>query len=152
MKINTRKFGEIEIDENNILTMPEGLPGFPGYERFVIIDEPKTEPFCWFQSVDEPNLNLVIINPFIFKPDYEPGLQSMIQLRNWTDIKAEELVVFVVVNISGEADEKVITANLLGPLVINPQTREAVQFVISDTLYSMHHNVIESIEALKKND
>ena len=152
MKIKTRKFGEIDIDEETILTMPEGLPGFPGYEHFVVIEDPKTDPFCWFQCVDEPNLNLVIMNPFLFKPDYSLDIKTIIELRHWQGIKEDELVIFVVINISGEGKEKLISANLLGPLVINPRTREAVQFVISDTRYSLHHNVLESIEGFQKKD
>ena len=68
MKINTRKFGRIEIEKTKILSMPEGLPGFPGFERFVLLEDPKTAPFCWFQSVQEPNLALIVMNPLLFMP------------------------------------------------------------------------------------
>lgn len=148
MEIKTRKFGDIDIDENLILTMPEGLPGFPGFDRFILIERSETAPFCWFQSVDQPNLNLVIMNPFFFKPDYEPELETIIEIRNWHGVKKEELQVFVVVNISGEGDNKKITANLMGPIVVNQKTKEAVQFVFSNSTYSHQHDVLNSLEQL----
>lgn len=143
MKINTRKFGEIEIDEQKILTMPEGLPGFPGYERFALIEDSKTAPFCWYQSVEEPNLSLIVMNPFVFKQDYQIDLSSFIITRGWTDVKIEDLLVYVVVNIIKEETQTKITANLIGPLVINPNNNEAIQVAISNSTYSHQHNVLE---------
>lgn len=144
MKIDTRKFGEIEIDETKILTMPDGLPGFPGFERFALLEDPKTVPFCWLQSLEEPNLALVVMNPFLFMPDYKLDLDSFIDGKDWKDVKAEALQVLVVVNISQGEKEKKITANLLGPLVINSKNNEVFQVVIPDSTYSYQHNVLDS--------
>ena len=145
MKIDTKKFGTIEIDEKKILTMPEGLPGFPGFERFVLIEDSKTIPFCWFQSVDEPYLTLILTNPFLFKKDYLLDLNDFIDARGWKDIKTEDLLIYVVVNISdGEADTR-ITANLMGPLVMNPKNNEVIQVVISETNYSHQYNLLEAL-------
>lgn len=144
MKIDTRKFGEIEIDEKKVLTMPEGLPGFPGFTRFALLEDPKSAPFCWLQSIEEPSLALVIMSPFLFKPDYRFDLESVIKARNWTGVKEANIVIYVVVNISDRKDsDKRITANLIGPLVINSENGEAVQVVISDTTYSHQHNVLD---------
>lgn len=143
MKIQTRKFGEIEINENKILSMPEGLPGFPGFERFVLLEDPKSAPFCWFQSSEEPNLALAMMNPFLFKPDYEIDLEGFIELRDWKGIETKDLLVYVVINIvKGEKKNKV-TANLIGPIVINAKNNEAIQVVISNSSYSHQHNILE---------
>ncbi|MCA1787348.1 MAG: flagellar assembly protein FliW [Desulfobacteraceae bacterium] len=145
MKILTRKFGEIEVDEKKILHMPHGLPGFGGCEKFVLLEDPKTAPFCWFQSVDEPDLSLIVMNPFLFKPDYTLDLDDYMKTLNWKGITPKDLVIFVVVNVREKDREKTITANLMGPLVINPKKNEAVQVVISDSPYSHQHNVLESL-------
>lgn len=144
MKIETRKFGEIEVDKSKILRMPEGLPGFPGFERFVLLEDAKTAPFCWFQSIEEPNLSLIVMNPFLFKPDYELNLEEFIDSRRWQDITSDELLIYVVINVSKSGAETKITANLMGPLIINPKKNQVVQVVISDTSYSHQHNVLES--------
>jgi flagellar assembly factor FliW len=148
LKIGTRKFGEIEVDETKILTMPEGLPGFAGYKRFVLLEDPKTAPFCWFQSVEEPSLALVVMNPAVFKPDYDIGLEKIINTLGWKGISPDEAVIYVVVNISGSSDDKQITANLVGPIVINSKSNSAVQVVLADTAYSCQYNVLKPEESL----
>ncbi len=144
MKINTRKFGEIDIDEAKILTMPEGLPGFLEFKRFVLLENPDTKPFCWFQSIENPNLALVVINPFLFKPDYHLDLKTVISTKKWSVEKEEDLLIYVVVNISeNNFHQKTITANLIGPLIINPFENEVVQLVLSDGVYSHKYNILE---------
>ena len=143
MKINTRKFGEVEIDANKVVSMPDGLPGFEGYKRFALLEDPKFKPFCWFQSVEEPNLALVVMDPAIFKPDYHLDFKQVIEMKNWKDLDEKDLAIFVVVNISGSGQEKKITANLIGPLVINPRKNEAVQAVFPDAPYSHQHNIMD---------
>ena len=142
MKIQTRKFGEIEIDENKILTMPEGLPGFDGFERFVLIEDPKTAPFCWLQSSEEPNLALAVMSPLIFKSDYEIDLKGFISDRGWEGAETKDLLVYVVINISKGEKENKITANLIGPIIINLKNNEAIQVVLANSSYSHQHNVM----------
>jgi flagellar assembly factor FliW len=143
LKIGTRKFGEIQIDETKILVMPEGLPGFSGYEKFVLLEDPKTAPFCWFQAVDEPNLSLIVMDPLAFKSDYSIDTEAFIKTRGWEETRPEDLLVYVVVNVSEKTGETRVTANLIGPLLINPNNNEVVQVVISDSSYSHQHNVLE---------
>jgi flagellar assembly factor FliW len=145
VKILTRKFGEIIVEEKKIVNMPQGLPGFDGYDKFIILEDPKTAPFCWFQSVDEPSLALIVMNPFLFKPDYTLDLEGHMKTLNWEGITPKDLVIFVVVNVREKEQKKTITANLMGPLIINPKKNEAVQLVISDSPYSHQHNVMESL-------
>ena len=147
MKINTRKFGEIDIDEKKILTMPDGLPGFPGFERFVLIEDPKTAPLCWFQSIETPDLSLVVMNPDLFKPDYKFDLKPVIDSRSWKNVQPEKLLKFVVINIQENQGKKSITANLMGPLVINLKNNEVVQVAIWDSDYSHQHDVLKSMSA-----
>ena len=143
MKIATRKFGNIEIDEAKILTMPEGLAGFPGFEKFVLLEDERIAPFNWYQSIEEPDLALVIMNPLLFKPDYKvEGLEDFILTRGWTTAQVKDLLIYVVVNISKMEKEQKITANLMGPLIINSKNNEVVQVVISDSTYSHQHNIL----------
>jgi len=146
LKIQTRKFGEIEIDEEKILTMPDGLPGFDGFEKFVLLEDPNTAPFCWFQSVETPDLAIIVMSPFIFMPDYKVETKEFMENRGWTDIPSEELMIYVVVNVSQQEQGTKITANLMGPLLIHPGRNEVVQVVISDTTYSHQHDVLSSVK------
>ncbi len=144
MEITTRKFGKIEIDENKIVIMPEGLPGFPTFDRFVLLEDEKIAPFSWLQSVEEQDLALVIMNPLLFKPDYKvDGLDDFIVARGWENTEVADLLIYVVVNIAKGEEEQKITANLMGPVIINSKNNEAIQVVISDSSYSHQHNILE---------
>lgn len=56
MKILTRQFGEIEIDESKIINVPAGIPGFQDRKRYSMLQKEEAAPFLFFQSVDDPNL------------------------------------------------------------------------------------------------
>ena len=65
-----------------------------------------------------------------------------IDSRGWEDINPEDLILYVVVHLSGEQSEKKIISNLLGPIIINPKNNEMVQAVIPNTDYSYDHAVL----------
>ncbi len=142
MIIQTRKFGNIDVAEEKVLTMPVGLAGFPGRKRFVLLEREDSRPFCWFQSADDPNLSLVVMNPFLFKPDYRVELKAAIKEMSWEGDPLADMVVYVVLTVN-EGGPYRITANLIGPIVINTRKREAVQLVIYDSPYSLQHPVME---------
>ena len=116
----------------------------PCLERFALLEDPKTVPFCWLQSLEEPNIALIVMNPFQFMPDYKLDLDGFIAAKDWKGVKTEELQIYVVVNISEGEKGKKITANLLGPLVINSKTNEVFQVVIPDSIYSYQHNILDA--------
>jgi len=63
VKINTKRFGEMEFSEDSVVKVLGGLIGLAGNENFVIIRYEDNSPFYWLQSVDDPELALVMINP-----------------------------------------------------------------------------------------
>ena len=72
MKINTRVFGEVDIEESKILTFPGGIVGFPDMEKFTLIhDEEKgNKSIKWMQSLDEPAFAMPVMDPLYV---YENG-------------------------------------------------------------------------------
>ena len=136
MKIKTTRFGTITTEEDNIITMPFGMLGFPDRKRFVILQHKEDSPFFWYQSVDDPMLAFVIMSPFLFKPDYSVNLENIVKEMSWNEEeKQHNLELYVVVNIpEGSPDQ--MTANLIGPILINNKIHQAVQMVISDSLYT----------------
>jgi len=135
LKLETRDFGPVDIDEQKRIMMPSGMPGFPGMQRFVILDREESRPFLWYQSVEEPGLVFVLINPYLFKPDYSVDLTSALRDMSWKDEKEEDLAVYAIVNASEGIPER-ITANLIGPIVVNTKKKEATQMVITGSPYS----------------
>jgi flagellar assembly factor FliW len=136
LNIKTSRFGTITIEEEKIITMPFGMLGFPDVKRFVILQHKENSPFFWYQSVDDPTLAFVIMSPFLFKPDYTVDLENVLKEMSWSEEeKQENLELYVVVNIPKGAPNK-MTANLIGPILINNKIYQAVQMVISDSHYT----------------
>ena len=136
MKIKTTRFGTITIEEEKIITMPFGMLGFPDVKRYVILQHKENSPFFWYQSVDDPALAFVIMSPFLFKPDYDVDVENVLKEMSWNEEeKQDNLELYVVVNIPKGAPEK-MTANFIGPILINNKIRQAVQMVISDSPYT----------------
>ena len=82
MKIKSRPFGEIEIRDEDILDLPDGLIGFEEYTRYVLLSIPEEAPFSWLQSVEDPGLAFVVINPLeVFGEKFKPAFLSRIPSR-----------------------------------------------------------------------
>ena len=112
------------------------MPDFSGRNCFIILDCEESRPFYWYQCVDDPDLSFVIINPYLFKPDYSVDLKPRsLKEMSWEADGEESLELYVVVNAFNGAPDK-ITANLIGPLLINTRRWEAVQMVIHNNSYS----------------
>ena len=138
MKIQTSRFGEVEVKEEQIYTFSSGILGFPDLHQFLIY-APKPSPFQWLQSTEMGSLAFVVSDPSLFFPDYRvavrpPELES-IQL---SDIKMG--VVLVILTVGKGAKE--ITANLQGPLIFNSHAKLAKQMVLVDAGYTTRHPLV----------
>ncbi len=137
MEIKTTRFGQVEIDENLIITLPEGILGFEDARRYIILDHfDKESPFKWIQSVEDPSLAFVITDPLVFVPEYK-AKTSKEEIISIELSDASKALTIVIVNIKRDHSE--ITINLQAPIVINPEKRLAKQIVIKETGYSFRH-------------
>jgi flagellar assembly factor FliW len=140
LKLETSRFGSIDLLEEKIIHVPSGLFGFPGSKRYTLLEHKKGSPFLWLQSVDNGSLAFVLIDPLLVKPDYEIQIspEDMKELE-LTDAP-EGIQTLAIVNIT--PGEKVkLTANLVGPIVINVRKKLGRQIVLSDEHYSLRHPI-----------
>ena len=139
MKVNTSRFGELEVAENLVIRMTKPILGFEQLKRYVIVETPDFEPFKWFQSVDDPQVAFVIVNPLLFFPDYtiEVNPREIDELRvdNVRDINT-----YAIVTIPQEYTR--MTANLQGPILVNTRTNLAKQLVLVNSAYRIKHLMI----------
>lgn len=144
MILKTKYFGEMEIKEENIIIFANGIPGFEKLSQYVIIENPdKDIPFKWLQSVDDANLTFVIINPFIFKDDYEFEIpRNVIEKLN---IKSHEDISIYTIVVVPEDIEK-MTANLAAPIVINAVNKKGKQVLLEDSCYHKKHLILEEMK------
>jgi flagellar assembly factor FliW len=142
LKIQTTRFGEVEVEDQSIILVQGGIIGFARYERYMIIEHKSESPFFWLQAVDSPDLAFVIVDPCLFMPDYNLTLSAPI-LADLKAQESQEVAVHVLVTIPHGRPQE-MTANLLGPLVINTQAKLARQIIVDDERYSHRHPIISA--------
>ena len=138
MDIETSRFGHLSVDDDRVMTFPNGLLGFPDHTRFALIQTGTENYFFWLQAVDEPNLAFVVADPTIFFKDYDVPVreESQTELR-LTD--ASHVQVFVICNKVGDW----LTGNLLGPLLVNAQNKLGQQVVLTDKKWTTRQPLLK---------
>lgn len=127
MLIQTRDFGEIDLNEEDVITFKRPIYGFDELSRFVILyDDEISDRFVWMQSVEEPDICFVMIDPSIVRPDYQPTIPEKI-----TELLGEgDCICWSIINIREKFEES--TANLKSPILVNPLHKSAVQLILDD--------------------
>lgn len=133
MQIDTSRFGLIEIDEEKILTLTQGILGFPEQRRYALLPHGEKSPFYWLQSVDRPDLAFVVTNPSLFTSDYAFDVPDFIGKELKIE-KQEEVLVLVLLTIPKNKPQE-ITANLLGPMIINTKKMLGRQTILDPKIF-----------------
>jgi flagellar assembly factor FliW len=143
MILSTTRFGDIEIPDDKIITMPKPVLGFEQLRRYCIIEREDCEPFLWYQSVDDANVAFMIVNPLVFCPDYriEVNPRELDELKI-ADVGTVETYAIVTIP-KNPAD---ISINLQGPILINTANRLAKQLVLVNSNYRIKHRLADMIE------
>ncbi|MDR1411064.1 MAG: flagellar assembly protein FliW [Spirochaetaceae bacterium] len=146
MKASTKPYGVIEVDERQSIKFPMGLFGFESYRDFAILDADR-QPFYWLQSLEVQELAFILVNPFLFRPDYELDISDE-ELKDIGISSPGKALVFSIVTIP--ADGGPMTANLQGPVIINREQRIGKQAVLADSRWKTRHNIVEELAAARK--
>ncbi len=138
MKVQTSRFGEIEVPAETLITFPEGIIGFRDATRFVIFDCGDEGIFKWLQSCDRPEIAFVICEAGLITRNYQIVMgekeRDLLQLE-----KQEDAAVCLIMMIPN--DPLQATANLLGPIIMNAETRLGMQLVLVNPEYSTRYRV-----------
>ncbi|PKM44502.1 MAG: flagellar assembly protein FliW [Firmicutes bacterium HGW-Firmicutes-8] len=132
MIVETRRFGNIDIPEKDLIIIAGGVLGFEGIQKFVLLDHDSETPFKWLQAVDNPELAFVVMEPFIFCPDYQFDLSDS-DIEEIGLSKPEEAVVLTILVIP--EDPKKMSANIKAPIVINQTNKKGKQIVLNNDEY-----------------
>ncbi|MGG1877330.1 flagellar assembly protein FliW [Paenibacillus cisolokensis] len=132
MMVDTRRFGPIQISEEQVITFIGPVLGFGDLKKYAFIQSKvDRHPFEFLQSVEDENLTFIVTDPFVFFKDYEFHIDT-----HWTealDIRSEEEIqVLVIVTVRSPED---ITCNLKAPIVINRTKRVAAQIILERVDY-----------------
>ena len=145
MKVVTKAYGLIDVDESQKITFPHGLLGFETLRDYVLLDAER-EPFYWLQSTENEQVAFILINPFIFRSDYEVDIDN--DVLSTIGIKEpKSALLFSIVTIP--QDGSPMTANLQGPIVINYETKSGLQAVLIDPRWKTKHDIVAELEKVQ---
>ena len=146
MRVDTKAYGSIDIDERQRIDFPYGILGFERLQRYVLLDAPQ-QPFYWLQALDLVEVAFVLINPVIFRPDYTVEVPRE-ELEEIGIDSPEKMLTFAIVTIPQNPIE--MTANLQGPIIINKETRVGRQSISTNPKWEVRHPILKELAAVRE--
>lgn len=143
MRIQTKLMGEIDVDERQIIDIPDGLIGFTKFKTYALLDAPQ-KPYFYLQSTELAELGFILLDPFLFRPDYSIDVSD--QAMSSLGIAApEDALVLALITVPPDGGR--VTANLMGPLVIGRKLRRGAQVILADPRWQTKHDVMAELAA-----
>ena len=144
MKVNTTRFGELQVNKEDIITFSEGVLGFEKLKQFFVVDPGDSTLILWMQSIEDSEIAFPIIEPKIFKPDYVakllPADMASVDLEALSDAK-----IYRILTIPSNITE--MSANLKAPIVINNKKKVAKQIVLQDSKLSVKYEMYKDLKS-----
>lgn len=144
MKVETSRFGKLEVNDASIINMVKGLVGFEKQTQYCLIQHTPNTKFRWLQSTEDPTLAFVVVDPSDFFENYEIEIPDA-EAEKLNLETAEDALVLLVVTISDGGRNA--TANLTAPVIINSKGLFGMQVILQDTEYSVKHPLIQKMES-----
>ena len=159
MELITRRFGTIEVLDENALAVPSGIPGFPQMRRATLMgasavahpdappaeaDESVDAPLFWLQDLDDGDLAFLCIVPWGTFPGYDFDIDGdELGIDDEADVR---ILNIITVRRSDEASS--MTANLRAPLVVDVRNQRMHQVILTDNRWSVNAPIaaLESAE------
>lgn len=130
MEVQDTRFGTLNVNEDEVININGGLMGFPESERFIMFPYADDSSFFWLQSIDEPEIAFIVINPFDFFNDLIFEVSDD-DAENISLEKGEDVEIFTLVTVPDGAPEEMRT-NLAGPVVVNVHNRQGRQILVRE--------------------
>ena len=140
LKIQSNRFGLLEIEESQVLEFVCPIIGFEDVKNFALFEHEADSPFFWLHSLEDPDLAFVLTNPTHFGFQYEFEIPT--EEANRLNLKTEDdVLIYTLVTVPDDEPNK-LTANFKAPIVINKNTHQAMQFVIPQDNYPIRVRLI----------
>lgn len=152
MQVETSRFGTIEAADDEVITFPDGLPGFREPHRMVLLgggqlpgsaDLADHHHLFWLQDVADPDLAFLTIVPWTVYPDYD----IEIDLDEVDQAEPDDLCVLAIVTVRRENGGVRMTSNLLAPVVIDTAARVGRQIILQDQSWPLQAPLVETVGA-----
>ena len=139
VKINTAKFGEIEVSKNTIFNFVSPIIGFKDLKEYTIVDYKPDSPFKWLQSMEDMELAFPITLCSFFGIDYQFDIPDEEAKKLEID-SPYDIFVCNIVNIPS-SNPQGATVNMLAPIVINLDNKKAMQVVLKNSQFEVRHKL-----------
>ena len=151
MKLTTKNFGDIDIDENKIISFADGIPGFPDDDKYVLLNDDLDEngeesPFLWMQSVKDGDICFILIDALTIFSDYDPQVDKD-DLLDLGDYEKDGYNIYNIAKFPSETKDA--TVNLKAPIVVNYSAKLGKQVVCMNEEYTVRHKIFGSTSVLK---
>ena len=148
MKLITRIFGEVNVDDSKIINFPNGIIGFPDLKKFTLLfdEEQGTGTIKWLQSLDEPDFAMPVMDPLVVCPDYKPDIDRE-KIEDIGELADEEILVLVTVTVPHDLTK--MTVNLMGPFIINVKDMKGAQCIVENEDYPVKFPIYEILQKNK---
>lgn len=133
MRIETARFGVVEVAEDEIIRFRAGLIGFPAEKDYVLIPHGSSAMIAWLQSVSTPELAFPVASAHGFVADYPDVPLEPVARRADIGDALDDLAILAVLS---APRNQPATVNLLAPLIVNSRTREGAQVFLEGSKFS----------------
>lgn len=128
---------------NSEIFFRDGLFGLEDYKRYRILNIRDDIPFKYLQSLEDENIALTVVDPYILMKDYTVPIYEDVEKE--LDIKSDEDVYVMVVAVIPK-DIKEMTANFVAPILINVKNRLGKQIIIEGNKYKVRQPIFEQFK------
>ncbi|RKX21064.1 MAG: flagellar assembly protein FliW [Candidatus Zixiibacteriota bacterium] len=139
--VKTSRFGEVQYEESDVITFVRAILGFDDLCKYFIISRPESEPFKWLQSIDDPSVCFVIIDPMLVVDDYTVDISPYDIKQLQGSGNKDDYMVYTIVTVPKGKPEQ-MSINLQGPIIINIKKLKAIQVVVNDTKYDVRYSIL----------
>ena len=150
MRVQTKFFGEVELDDNKVIEFPNGIIGFEDFKKFAIIydiEDDRNTKISWLQSLEEPTLALPVVDPLAVTTEYAPMIEDEL-LKPLGNPADEDLLFLLVMTVPSDMTK--VTANMKAPVIISTEERKGIQLIVDNADYPVKFNVYESVQKMKE--
>ena len=153
MHVQTTRFGSIDVDDNELVTFEDGLPGFPGTRHMTLIGAGELpgaasgdghHTLFWLQDTSEPDLAFLTIVPWTVYPDYDIEVDS----ATLDGADADDVSILTIVTVRREDGGVRLTSNLLAPIAIDVRRRIGHQLILNDPRWSITTPLVDARPAV----
>jgi len=141
MKLNTTRFGVIDVQESSFFEFISPILGYEDEKKFMLIEHSDSSKFKWLQSVQTPSLAFVVTVAGLFGIDYSFELSDVAQEELAIE-EAEDILALSIVVIP-HSNPRGATINLLAPIIVNLKTNKASQIILTGSDFEVNYPLFE---------